>query len=64
VAFFHHIQDALKVKDPTQLLFIDDIAENVDGAKQAGWQALQYGDYARKKLGEPDTLRAALGLSA
>lgn len=64
VAFFHHIQDALKVDDPSRLLFIDDIAENVNGAKQAGWQALQYGDYARKTLGQPDDLRAMLGLTA
>jgi HAD superfamily hydrolase (TIGR01509 family) len=62
VAFFHHIQAALKVEDAMRLLFIDDIAENVAGAKDAGWQALQYGDYARKKLGQPDDLRAALGL--
>lgn len=63
VAFFHHIQDALKVEDPKRLLFIDDIAENVDGARRAGWQALQYGDYARKQLGNPADLRAALGLA-
>jgi 2-haloacid dehalogenase len=28
--------------DPAQTLFIDDVAKNVDGAKAAGWQAVQF----------------------
>ncbi len=61
-AFFRHIQEDLGVKDPARLLLIDDIPANVEGAKAAGWQAIQYGDFPARMLGEPHELRAALGL--
>lgn len=61
-AFFHHIQAALNVRDPARLLFIDDMQKNVAGAQSIGWQAIQYGNYERRQLGDPDDLRVALGL--
>ncbi len=32
--------------EPAQLLFIDDVADNVDAARRAGWQALHFNDAA------------------
>ena len=32
--------------EPTQLLFIDDVADNVEAARRAGWQALHFVDAA------------------
>jgi putative hydrolase of the HAD superfamily len=61
-AFFRHIQDDLGVANPARLLLIDDIPANVAGAKAAGWQALQYGDFPARTLGDPHELRVALGL--
>ena len=61
-AFFHHIQRDLGVADTARLLLIDDIPANVTGARAAGWQAIQYGDFPARTLGNPDDLRKALGL--
>jgi putative hydrolase of the HAD superfamily len=46
-AFFEHISDALQVA-PDRLILIDDLAENVESAAQAGWHAHQFTglDYA------------------
>jgi putative hydrolase of the HAD superfamily len=40
-AFFDHIATELEVA-PDRLILIDDLAENVDAAAQAGWQAHQF----------------------
>lgn len=61
-AFFAAIQKDLGCADPGRLLMVDDIPANIAGARAAGWQAIQYGDYTTRKLGDPDELRAALGL--
>ncbi len=54
-AFFRHIATELEV-EPGRLILIDDLAENVESAMAAGWQAHQFLglDYAR--------LEARLGL--
>ena len=39
--FFHHIQNTLSLC-PHELLLIDDVKENVDGAQQCGWHAYHY----------------------
>lgn len=59
-AFFRHIVDAEGV-DPSQCLFVDDLAENIEGARQAGLDTFLFkdtglwpADYAlRVKLGLP-----------
>ena len=61
-AFFAAIQKDLDCADPGRLLLVDDIPANVTGARAAGWQAIQYGDYTTRKLGDPAELRTALGL--
>ena len=61
-AFFEAIQTDLGCQDPIRLLLVDDIPANVIGAREAGWKAIQYGDYTRKELGNPSELRRLLGL--
>ena len=56
------IQKGWGCTDPARLLLVDDIEENVAAARAAGWQAIHYGDYATKTLGDPTELRAVLGL--
>lgn len=62
--FFNHIQSELKITDPSRLLLIDDMGENVTAAKRAGWRTIQYGDFSQHILGNPAELRAALGLNS
>lgn len=52
-AFFQHCQ-ALAHGRADECLFIDDIAENVAGARRHGWQAIAYrpGDGLLSKMGE------------
>lgn len=44
--FFEHCQ-RLAECPPEQCLFIDDLAANVAGAREFGWQAVQYADHAK-----------------
>jgi putative hydrolase of the HAD superfamily len=44
-AIYHHAAEGLGVK-PQEVLFIDDRAENVEGARRAGMMAIQYGNHA------------------
>ena len=60
--FFDHIQADLGCADPARLLLVDDIPANIAAARDAGWQAVQYGDYSTRALGNPEDLRAAFGL--
>lgn len=65
--FFTMVREDLIAKgwgctDPARLVLVDDIEANVIAARAAGWQAIHYGDYATKTLGDPAALRAALGL--
>jgi putative hydrolase of the HAD superfamily len=39
--FFEHCQKLAECK-PNECLFIDDLASNVDGAREFGWRAIQY----------------------
>jgi putative hydrolase of the HAD superfamily len=41
---FEYALDALGVRSPSAALMVDDFAVNVDGARQAGMQAVQVGD--------------------
>ncbi|HYD35208.1 MAG TPA: HAD-IA family hydrolase [Vitreimonas sp.] len=41
-AFFERIAEHFSISDPSQLLLIDDTAENVKAAHQAGWKAHFY----------------------
>jgi HAD superfamily hydrolase (TIGR01509 family) len=57
--FYNYIQNDLKVK-PEELFLIDDLPENIEGAKVAGWQTFTYtiGDDNGKHANE--TLRDQL----
>lgn len=61
--FFAMIQEDLGCADPSRLVLVDDMPVNVAAARGAGWQAIQYGDYTARKLGDPGELRVALGLT-
>jgi len=39
---FDHLQTALSAEDPSQLLFIDDHAGNIDAARRLGWNTLLF----------------------
>lgn len=39
--FYDHVQAAVNVES-SEILFLDDQARNIDGARQAGWNAEQY----------------------
>lgn len=41
IAYFKHIEAALELP-PSAFLLIDDMSDNVDAARQAGWQAHHY----------------------
>lgn len=56
-AFYLHIQNAIGCR-PEGILFVDDIAENVAAARGVGWHAIQYGDHAAGRLGDPQDIRA------
>lgn len=43
---FGHCADRFGL-DPAQTLFLDDVAQNVDAARAAGWQAIQFMDPAQ-----------------
>ena len=45
-AIFDHAAEAFAV-DPADTLFIDDVLHNVEAARAAGWQALQFTDAAQ-----------------
>jgi len=53
--YFRTVSAALKV-DPDQILFIDDLAENIIAARAFGWQTMHFTDETR------DTLEALLPL--
>jgi putative hydrolase of the HAD superfamily len=40
-AYFQRADEAMGVTAPGQVLFIDDLQENVDGARAHGWQAIR-----------------------
>jgi putative hydrolase of the HAD superfamily len=47
--FYHHIERALDLK-PNELLLVDDTLENLNGAKENGWNTYFYqGDFAELK---------------
>lgn len=56
LAYFAHIEDALKVTGKNVIL-VDDMAENVEAARQHGWDAFHF------VPGCHDALAAKLGLS-
>jgi putative hydrolase of the HAD superfamily len=45
-AIFAHCADLFGL-DPAQTLFLDDVAQNVEAARDAGWQAIQFLDAAQ-----------------
>ena len=55
--FFQRIQDEAGCA-PGRILLIDDFAENVAAARTLGWQAVQYGNFAKGLLGQPGDLYA------
>jgi HAD superfamily hydrolase (TIGR01509 family) len=63
-AFYAGMAAELGLSDPSRILLVDDMPENIEGAKAAGWQAILYGDFTRLTLGEPAELRRALGLAS
>ncbi len=55
IEYFKTVLATLKV-DPHEILFIDDLAENISAAKTFGWQTMHFTDQTR------DTLEALLPL--
>jgi putative hydrolase of the HAD superfamily len=60
--FYAVVQNAFGIP-PHRLLLIDDTPKNTEGARNAGWQGLPYGDYSRGQSGNASELTKALGLA-
>ena len=58
LAIYRHAAEGLELT-PAQILFIDDRADNIEGAKQAGMQTIQYTDHTAFERAMHD---AGLGL--
>jgi putative hydrolase of the HAD superfamily len=59
--FYAVVRNAFGIS-PHRLLLIDDTPKNIEGARDAGWQVLPYGDYSRGQLGTAAELTKALAL--
>lgn len=49
LAYFRHIEDALNTP-ADRFLFVDDMAENIDAARSAGWHAFHFTNGAHQAL--------------